>query len=276
MGPYLGYFHGKTGQCNIDIKVLSATQDLNQSHPHLVIEASPYDYYKWGNILLNCFFFCLFCEFLGLSMLLVFFASHFRSHSFDELRLRIPSSDAPACAPPPTNLKPTWSIPFSRSLPGEKLAWGITGLHFRLPLTRRGWSVNPARNIPTISLACVLTLFVIFVPVMTLDMCTRWTSHGLLVSLPRKGVRLTANTWGLTAPLVTIDAKGRIYLDYKQTTWEKLPSGLDQSLRGLPMRVVYVDGDSKIEFHVAARVIDIIQGQGAKAILLTPDSKTEH
>src|SRR5882762_4214430 len=54
------------------------------------------------------------------------------------------------------------------------------------------------------------------------------SSQGLLVSLPRKGFSKVAIAWGLTAPLVKIDAKGRPYLNYKQTTWEELPWGLEQ------------------------------------------------
>jgi biopolymer transport protein ExbD len=81
---------------------------------------------------------------------------------------------------------------------------------------------------------------------------------------------------GLTAPLVKIDAKGHLSLNYQQTTWEELPAGLDQALQGLPVRVVYFDGDGNIPFVDAAHAIDIIQGLGAKPILLTPGSKAEN
>ena len=65
-------------------------------------------------------------------------------------------------------------------------------------------------------------------------------------------------------------------MNYKETTWEDLPAGLDQALRGLPVRVVYFDGDRDILFMDAARAIDVIQGSDAKAILMTPGSKAQN
>ena len=96
------------------------------------------------------------------------------------------------------------------------------------------------------------------------------------IGLPRKGFSKVAIASGLTAPLVKIDAKGHPYLNYKQTTWEELPWGLEQALLGLPVRVAYFEGDNDIMFTDAARALDVIQGLGAKAILVTPRSRAEN
>jgi biopolymer transport protein ExbD len=95
----------------------------------------------------------------------------------------------------------------------------------------------------------------------------------LFVSIPRKGVFETANPGGLAAPLVRIDSMRRLYLNYRQTTWEELPRDLDGALRGQPAQVVYFDADNDVLFMDAARALDTIEGLGARAILVTPGSK---
>ncbi len=136
--------------------------------------------------------------------------------------------------------------------------------------------MNPVMNLPTIALVCTLTWFIWLVPTWLVSATGQRSSQGLLVSLPWKGVPAVATASGLTAPLVRIDAKRHLYMNYKQTTWEELPEGLEQALLGLPVRVVYFEGDSDIPFMDAARAIDVIQGLGAKAILMTPLSKAEN
>jgi biopolymer transport protein ExbD len=172
-------------------------------------------------------------------------------------------------------LKPqTGGTPLSPSLPGHKLAWGITGLPLRRFPARSGWAMNPVKNLPTIAVCCSLTCFVSVMPVWIFS-AGRYASRGLLVSIPRKGVPASANAGGLTAPLVRIDSMRRVYLDYKQTTWEELPRDLEGALRGLPVQVVYLDADSDTLFMDVAKALDIIQGLRAKAILMTPGSKAE-
>jgi len=134
--------------------------------------------------------------------------------------------------------------------------------------------VNPVVNLPTIALVCSLTWLTWLAPLWILHAWSQRVSQGLLVSLPRKDMPAVTIATGLAAPLVKIDAKRNVYLNYKQTTWVELPGGLAQALRGLPVRVVYFDGDNDVLFKDAARAIEIIQGLDAKAILLTPASKT--
>ena len=78
---------------------------------------------------------------------------------------------------------------------------------------------------------------------------------------------LIAKPGALTAPLVGIDSLRRVYLNYRQTTWEELRRDLEGALRGLPAQVVYLDGDNDILFMDAAQALDTIQGLGARAIL---------
>ncbi|MFI5098537.1 MAG: ExbD/TolR family protein [Candidatus Acidiferrales bacterium] len=169
------------------------------------------------------------------------------------------------------------ALPLAASLPEQKPAWGITGLRYRRFPARRGWAMNPVMNIPTIALVCSLTWFTCFAP-MWIGYATGqgWRWQGLLVSLPRKGVPAVAIAPGLTAPLVSIDAKRHVFLNYKETTWEKLPAGLERAFRSQPVRVVYFEGDPDALFMEAARAIDIIEREGAKAILVTPGSKAEN
>jgi biopolymer transport protein ExbD len=101
-------------------------------------------------------------------------------------------------------------------------------------------------------------------------------NYGLLVSLPKEGVSFNSVLLGLTAPLIRVDVKGRVYLNQKETTWEELPSKLEMALRELPMRVVYFEGDAEAVYGDAARAIDVIEGAGARAILLTPGSRKEN
>jgi biopolymer transport protein ExbD len=135
--------------------------------------------------------------------------------------------------------------------------------------------MNPVKNLPTVALICSLTSFVWLAPVWILYAAGHYASRGLFVSIPRKGVPVIANPGGLTAPLIRIDSMRRVYLNYRQTSWEELPKDLEGALRGLPAQAVYFDADNDILFMDAARALDTIQGLGARAILVTQGSKAE-
>jgi len=168
-------------------------------------------------------------------------------------------------------------FPLTPALSERKPAWGITGLQLRRFPPQSVWSMNPVKNLPTVALVCSLTWFIWLVPMWIIYAAgqTRIGSRGLLVSIPRKRVPVSANPVGLTAPLIRIDSMRRVYLNYKQTTREDLPKKLEQELRSLPTPVVYFDADSDIPFMDAAWALDIIQGLGAKTILITPGSKAQ-
>jgi biopolymer transport protein ExbD len=466
-GGYLGTFHGKPGRYSLDVEVLSQTKGLDRCHPRLVIDADSADYFKWSQTLDECFSVCVFCEFLGIMILLVFATTYFRKEYFEELRLRIFTSDPPSTAliavkanversihwlmicgmfalvagigifaatkrwyetrglvpvdmpvslgkghietgafavkrggtyhvaldlqspnisgcPEYEVLKTRWVLTqnnqvVARSDHGENYlekagapiggyyfgdyfeaapgtynlelevlsdasclnagkphlrvslsdydraefdytnaklqlvallvcgagfaffiaywfawarrtsgpespgihsrnvtpAWGVTGLRHRRFFPRRGWSTNPVVNTPTISLICTVALFTCFMSAWLACGIDYQEHYGLMVSLSRKGVPVVTQTPGLTAPLIRIDAKGQVYLNYKKTTWEELPAGVDQALRGLPVRVVYFDADENALFMDAARAIDISEGARAKVILMTPGTKRQ-
>jgi hypothetical protein len=156
-----------------------------------------------------------------------------------------------------------------------KPAWGITGLRPTAFPARLGSSESPIVNLPFIGLLCALVCFVCLIPVWFACGMTNSSITGLWAFVAHRGVPASTLTPGLTAPLVEIDAKGRVFLNYKQTTWEELPAVLDRALVDIPVRVVYVDGDSAATFMDVVRAVDIAQGLGVKTILLTPDSKEE-
>lgn len=81
--------------------------------------------------------------------------------------------------------------------------------------------------------------------------------------------------FGVTAQSRSAPLLGRhhVFLNYKQTTWKDLPAELDLGLMVLPVRVAYVDADPEVQFYDVAHAIDMIEGNNARAILLTPRSK---
>ena len=82
-GTYLGSFRGKPGHYKLDIEVLSPTQEFDHCQPRLLIEASPYDFDQWDGILSAAVSFCVFCELLGVVMLLVFTTTRFIAGSWE-------------------------------------------------------------------------------------------------------------------------------------------------------------------------------------------------
>ena len=248
-GSDLHAFHAEQGTYNLDVEQLTDGSCLDFTKPRLRVELSGYDRAEYDDLNAELQLLSLFSFGLGLIFLFAY-----RS-------MRLGQTPRP--------------LPLSPAIPELKPTWGITGLRQRRFLVKRNWGVNPVMNISTIALVCAFTWFTWLVPTWLMYASGERNSQGILASIPRKGVSAVQITTGLTAPLVTIDAKRHPFLNYKQTTWEDLPKGLEQSLRGLPVRVVYFDADRDALFMDAAKAIDIIQGLNAKPILLTPRSKSE-
>jgi len=158
------------------------------------------------------------------------------------------------------------------SLQNQIPAWGITGLSPAVSLRRRNVPVHPASSLPAVALISALCCFVWFWPMFFIQM-NRYRSQGLRVSIPRINANSPVVLDGPAAPLIFLDTKGRVFLNYQATTWDDLPTGLDRALAQLPVRVVYFDASPDIAFYDAARAIDIIEERSAHAILLTPNSK---
>lgn len=285
-GPDLGAFAGKPGRYALDVEVLSATQNLDRCKPRLLIEATSYEFnQRQDEVDYLLFPFFAFCEFLGLTLIGLCTTTYFRTKTFEKLQLNI--SDvvvAPDSANPPA-LKLERISPIGRPrenashlslcLPEQTPAWGVTGLrHTRRPAPQ-AWTRELAGNLPTISLVTALACFVAFIPIWFLEMAGQRTTYGLMVLVAQEGAASKAAWPWLTGPLVRVDARERVYLNGEETTWEQLPAGLEAALRGLPkpVRVVYVDGDVNIPFMDVARAVDVIEGAGAKPILLTPRPK---
>jgi biopolymer transport protein ExbD len=250
-GTNLLSFDAEPGTYNLDVEQLSDGRCLDAGKPRIRVFLSGWDRAEYDELSARLELVALLSFGVGLTFLF--------AYRFEWLRQR----------PRP--------LLFAPSLPEQRPTWGITGLRLRRFPARSGWAMNPVKNLPTIALVCSLTWFVWLVPMWILYARgqTLGGGRGLFVSIPRKGIPVSANPAGLTAPLVRIDSARHVYLNYKQTTWEELPGGLERALRGLPTTAVYFDADSDILFMDAAQALDIIQGLGAKAILVTPGSKAE-
>lgn len=285
-GPYLGAFVGKPGRYALDVKVLSATQDLDRCKPRLLIEAAGYEFsQRQDEVDYLLFPFFAFCELLGLTLIVICTTAYSRTRALEKIQLNV--SDvlvAPASAnqaalkvdriSPAVRVRenaPHLSLRLSERTP----AWGITGLRHTRRSAPHAWARGPAGNVPAIALVIALVWFVAFIPIWFVYTAGHRTIYGLMVLVTQEGDASHAAWPGLTAPLVRVDAHERVYLNYEQTTWEQLPAKLEAALRGLPMRVrvVYVDGDADIPFMDVVRAVDVVEGAGARPILLTPRSK---
>lgn len=284
-GPYLGAFVGKPGRYALDVKVLSATQDLDRCKPRLLIEAAGDEFYQRQDEVHLLFAFFASCELLGLTLIAVSATTYFRTRALEKIQLNV--SDvvvAPASAnhvvlkvdriSPGGRLRENASH-LSLRLSKHTPAWGITGLRPARRSAPHAWARGPAGNVPAIALVIALVWFVAFIPIWFVYTAGHRTIYGLMVLVTQKGDASNAAWPGLTGPLVRVDAHEHVYLNYEQTTWEQLPAKLEAALRGLPMRVrvVYVDGDADIPFMDVVRAVDVVEGAGARPILLTPRSK---
>jgi biopolymer transport protein ExbD len=249
-GTDLYSFDAEPGTYNLDVEVLSDGRCLDVRKPRLRVSLSGEDRAVYDDLSAELQLLSLLSIGIGLALLLADRAAKLR--------------------------KRPGTLSLSPSFPDLKSAWGITGLRSKHLLTGRARTVNPRLNLPTVALASSLTCFTCFVPICIVVFGGHLRSMGLLVSIPKKDIPPASILSGPSAPLITIDGKDHIYLNYKQTSWEELPTTLDQALRGLPVRVVYFDGDSRIPFMEAARAIDIIEGLNAIPLLMTPGSKAEN
>jgi biopolymer transport protein ExbD len=284
-GFYFGDFVGKPGPYNLDIEVLSETGSLDRCVPRLVIAGTSEEFNELNDTLFFLFLFFVFCEVLGIALAVLSLATHFRTRAFDSVRLKLGTESGPLTLSPEGGNTARLLVDSTRNRAAEPLsmglcegtpAYGITGFRHKGRPFRQIWSANPRETLNTAALIVVLALVSLLIPVWVLFGTNNRQNYGLLVSLPKEGVSFNSVLPGLTAPLIRVDVKGRVYLNQKETTWEELPSKLEMALRELPMRVVYFEGDAEAVYGDAARAIDVIEGAGARAILLTPGSRKEN
>lgn len=276
-GMSLGGFQGKPGSYRLEVEVVSAARSIDACHPTLQIAPPWYVFNEWEEIEGLSSAFCVFCTVLGAVVILMPLFARSEERSLEEVRLRLSSTTM--------NAKPFEDIVAGRAQPSSSRwlqaqywpsagrAWGITGLRSRHAQLRQVPSRNPLWQLPTISIICVLTLFGVATPMWVLYAWGQGRSTGLMVRLPQKERSSVAAELGLTAPLIQVEATGSVYLNYRKTTWEALPTELDRALIGLPVRVVYVDGEDEATFGDAVRAIDLAEGLHARVILMTPQSR---
>src|SRR5579862_6455128 len=191
-GAYLGSFYGNTGTYNLDVEVLSPTQELDRCQPRLLIEANYNDFDDRDFILSVGSFLSAISVLFGISLVITSIRAYSTKKVLEDLSNILRTASLPAIPPQP---KRTY------------MSWGITGLRYRRRSSPKSpWAANPVINIPTVSLVCSLVWFVWLMPTWLLYANGQHTSHGLLVSLLRKDVPSASDTSGLTAPLVKIDA----------------------------------------------------------------------
>jgi biopolymer transport protein ExbD len=246
-GARLYSFDAEPASYKLDLEILADASFLNVGNPHLRVYLEDRSRFNELNAKLQL------VSFICFTTGLIFLIAHRRSRFS-----RIPQP-----------------LPLAASLPQQRPAWGITGLRHRRFPGRHALSIKPLLNIPQISLVCSFVWLTWFVPMWIMYSAGHVTSKGLHVLLASKKAPPVPLALGLTAPLITIDAKGHVFLNYKPTTWNDLPAELDLALLVLPQRVVYFDADPDILFMDAAYAIDLINAAGAKPILMTPGSKKE-
>lgn len=131
-------------------------------------------------------------------------------------------------------------------------------------------------TLPHFGLFAAITLAIgAVIPMYVLEFCFRPVPKGIPISLLRDVVSMTSR-FREAVPIVVrlkdmgYDADPNLYLNSKLVTWADLPYELRKELLESPDRTVYVRGDDNISFLNVVSVMDIIRGEHAKVVLLTP------
>jgi biopolymer transport protein ExbD len=237
----IGYFYAdKKGNYDLDVQVLSDASCLNVRHPRIRIQTSAdYSGLRFGVGGLAGILFVA-----GISLL---------AHSVAAWIISKQSASRKAL----TIFQDAYSEIYSSRRP-------LTGRFARLP---------------PFGLFCATTLAVAAVlPMWVLQFAFRPISKGISVSLLRNDFAL-ASTDRLTTPIIIrIENAGpasppNLYLNSTPVTWESLHDALKVELARRADWVVYVRGDEDIRLQYAVSVMEIIRGEHAKVILLTPNTE---
>jgi len=237
----IGYFYAeKKGNYDLNLKVLSDASCLDLRHPRIRIYCSPeYDGLRLG---LDC-----------LAGLLVLAGISLLAESVV-----------------------TWII--SRQAAGRKAPAIFQDADDRInpssqPLRRR------LAPLPPFGLFCATTLAVAAVlPMWVLQFAFRPISKGLSISLITNRLP-AARTDHWTTPLtIRIEDAGpelrpKLFLNSAPVSWERLHEALKAELVRRADWTVYVRGDDNISLQYVVLVIDTVQGEHAKVVLLTPNTE---
>lgn len=146
------------------------------------------------------------------------------------------------------------------------ISLGKPSLRRRRPFMARELPVS----VPIIGLVCVLTWFVVLIPVWVMSSADHPASVGVLVQISRPGVPVTLRSPDIEPLVVRAKGGGRYQINTRQITLLELPSALDKELRRRVSWVVYFDSDSDVQFTEAAAAIGVIRAAHATVVLLTP------
>jgi biopolymer transport protein ExbD len=131
-------------------------------------------------------------------------------------------------------------------------------------------------NLPHFGLLAVIVYFLFVVPIWILN--SRPPSLGLTVNLIKLGTPLVSSDF-LPEPLVVRIQMGpgrsvRLFLNSEEMPQNVFRVRLRQELDRRPLNwPVYVSGDPDLDWQQVVNVIDLIQGEHAKVVLLTPVSE---
>lgn len=188
-GTSLGGFQGKPGSYRLEVDVVSAARNIDACHPTLQIAPAWYVFNDWEETEGLSRAFCVFCTVLGGVVILIPSFAVSEGRSLEEVRLRLSGmtiNTKPLEEIASTNVRANsrgWLQ--AQYWPGAARAWGITGLRSRQAQLRRVVSRNPLRHLPAISITCVLTLFVVAMPMWVIYASGQSRSMGLMVRLPQ-------------------------------------------------------------------------------------------
>jgi biopolymer transport protein ExbD len=260
--PYYGLleyeFESDGGVLSLDLDITSDSSCLNDRNPRLRVEASADTYESHSFV---SFFLWLFMLCAGIGTVLVF-----RSWSH-----KLAEQESGGTLTP--FLPRRWSAP---ELLTRRLAGRDTG-HASATFRRR---MFPRREItpslPTIGYFYALTSFVLFLT------CSLPVLLGprIPVGLPVTLVRMDAwkiKTDSTFEPLVIrVELGHQLYLNAKPMSADELSKALGEQLARRPNWYVYVDADPNVQFADVAWAIDIIRGQHADAVMVTPRTLKAH
>jgi biopolymer transport protein ExbD len=258
LGTSLGWFDADNGRYRLDLTEMSDASCLNSAKPRLRIATLHWGYMDYRDWYAIVVWFSLLVAGSGFVLFKLTMAARARENRPSIYPASSPGGIAPR----------GWSVLESlRSRRWSGFELGASESGSRIPVPSLGG--DPVRNLPTVGLALPLFLFVILAPWMLIESSHRHPV-GLMVRLLGPRTILTKE-WG-EGLVVRIDAGNRWYLNSREVAPSQLESALWSELGRQPPRIAYIDGDSNIGFGEVARAIDIIRGQDAKVILLTPGS----
>ena len=237
----LGYFYAeKKGNYDLDVEVLSDASCLNRRHPRIRIYCSPdYDGLRLG---IDCLAGLLVLA--GISLLTQSVVAWIVSRQAARCKALTIFQDA-----------------------GEKI--NPSGR----PLRKR------FATLPPFGLFCATTLAVAAVlPMWVFQFAFRPISKGISISLLGDDFSAARTGRWITPIVIRIQDAGpglrpKLFLNSLPASWESLHDALKAELGRRADWTVYIHGDDNVSFQYVVLVMDSVQGEHAKVVLLTPNTE---